>query len=182
MEDGHAAGVEALVKVVERAVATEGVAALTVFALSIENASRDKSEVAALWRTMSAALTQHIIPLQRAGVRVCMLPPAASVARAMPASLVARVAEAEAMTTANRALVSHLFFCLYSSLSFIVRLVHSTQSAQTLSVAIGHGGKQSMVAAVRKLAAEVKTQRRSIDSIEDLALSQAAFGKLCISI
>ncbi len=69
---GHAAGVDAIRPIVERA-RHHGVAALSVFAFSRENWQRASSEVETLFSLLEAAIGDYTPDLVRQGVRVKLL-------------------------------------------------------------------------------------------------------------
>lgn len=70
--EGHAAGVDAIRPIVERA-GDLGVEALSIFAFSRENWSRDREEVDTLFALMEAAIRREVPDLVRQGVRVRIL-------------------------------------------------------------------------------------------------------------
>jgi undecaprenyl diphosphate synthase len=69
---GHAAGVDAIRPIVERA-RHHGVAALSVFAFSRENWQRATTEVQTLFSLLEAAISDYTPDLVRQGVRVALL-------------------------------------------------------------------------------------------------------------
>jgi len=70
--EGHAAGVDAIRPIVERA-GDLGIEALSIFAFSRENWSRDREEVETLFALMEAAIRREVPDLIRQGVRVRIL-------------------------------------------------------------------------------------------------------------
>ncbi|MEX2547296.1 MAG: polyprenyl diphosphate synthase [Chloroflexota bacterium] len=70
--EGHAAGVDAIRPIVERA-GDLGVEALSIFAFSRENWSRDREEVDILFALTEAAIRREVPDLVRQGVRVRIL-------------------------------------------------------------------------------------------------------------
>jgi undecaprenyl diphosphate synthase len=70
--EGHSAGVDAIRPIVERA-GDLGIEALSIFAFSRENWSRDSEEVETLFALMEAAIRRETPDLVRQGVRVRIL-------------------------------------------------------------------------------------------------------------
>lgn len=116
-ERGYERGVGALRTCIECCRA-RGVRALTVFALSLDNlTARSGAEVGFLMGLMEDCVKRELGELHRNGVRLHFV----GDARALPASLRAALAEAEARTAGNSAL--HVSVCLaYSGQRDIVRV------------------------------------------------------------
>ena len=70
--EGHSAGVDAIRPIVERCVDL-GIEALSIYAFSRENWSRDESEVQTLFALLEAAIRRETPDLVRQGVRVRIL-------------------------------------------------------------------------------------------------------------
>lgn len=68
--EGHRAGVKAVRLLIEEAVQTEGVDALTLFALSAENISRPKIEVRALLKLFETTLARELDVLMAHNIRL----------------------------------------------------------------------------------------------------------------
>jgi undecaprenyl diphosphate synthase len=115
--EGHAAGVDAIRPIVERA-GDVGVEALSIFAFSRENWSRDREEVDTLFALMEAAIRREVPDLVRQGVRVRIL----GRLEELPASTRESILEAISLTAAGRRLTLNIAFN-YSGHSEIVDAV-----------------------------------------------------------
>jgi undecaprenyl diphosphate synthase len=112
--EGHAAGVDAIRPIVERA-GDVGVEALSIFAFSRENWSRDRGEVETLFALMEAAIRREVPDLVRDGVRVRIL----GRLEDLPATTRESILEATAATQAGKRLTLNIAFN-YSGHSEIV--------------------------------------------------------------
>jgi undecaprenyl diphosphate synthase len=115
--EGHAAGVDAIRPIVERA-GDLGVEALSIFAFSRENWNRDSQEVETLFALMEAAIRREVPDLVRQGVRVRIL----GRVDELPATTRDSILEAISLTEAGRRLTLNIAFN-YSGHSEIVDAV-----------------------------------------------------------
>ena len=122
---GHREGVKSVRAVVEESV-RRGVETLTLFAFSSENWRRPRTEVNILMELFMAALRSEARRLNENGVCLRVI----GERGAFPEKLQQRIAEAEALTTANTKL--------------------------NLQVAANYGGRWDIVQAARQLALEVQ--------------------------
>lgn len=145
---GHRAGVKSVRAVVEESV-RQGVGALTLFAFSSENWRRPKPEVALLLELFMSALRAEVNRLNENGVRLRII----GERRAFPEKLQRRIAEAEGVTQANRAML--------------------------LQVAANYGGRWDIMQAARQLVADAREARISPDDLdEQLFSTQLSFPDL----
>ena len=121
--EGHSAGVDAIRPIVEHA-ADLGVEALSIFAFSRENWSRDSSEVETLFALLEAAIRRETPDLVRQGVRVRIL----GRLEELPDRTRASIADALSATE------------------------HGTR--MTLNVAFNYSGRSEIVDAVRRAVAD----------------------------
>ena len=121
--EGHSAGVDAIRPIVEHA-ADLGIEALSIYAFSRENWSRDSSEVETLFALLEAAIRRETPDLVRQGVRVRIL----GRLDELPARPRASIAEALSATE------------------------HGTR--MTLNVAFNYSGRSEIVDAVRRAVAD----------------------------
>jgi undecaprenyl diphosphate synthase len=115
--EGHAAGVDAIRPIVERA-GDVGIDALSIFAFSRENWSRDSHEVETLFALMEAAIRRETPDLVRQGVRVRIL----GRLDELPESTRQSISEAIGATAAGTKLTLNIAFN-YSGRSEIVDAV-----------------------------------------------------------
>jgi undecaprenyl diphosphate synthase len=133
---GHRAGVKSVRAVVEESV-RQGVGALTLFAFSSENWRRPKSEVSLLMELFMSALRAEINRLNENGVRLRIV----GERSAFPEKLQRRIAEAEDVTSANRALL--------------------------LQIAANYGGRWDIAQAARRLAAQARDGRVAPEDVDE---------------
>ena len=135
-DEGHRRGAEAVRRVV-RAADELGVQALTLYAFSVQNWERPRSEVGHLMRLLCTFVTEETPELLARGIRVVTigdlrrLPP---FARAPLAALVVASARNQAMT---------------------------------LCLALSYGGREALTAAARALAAEVASGRLRPEDVDE---------------
>ena len=122
---GHRAGVDAVRSSVEQCV-SKGVEVLTLFAFSSENWRRPKQEVGLLLDLFLTALQREVRRLDRNGVRLVVI----GDRTAFPGKLQQKIAEAEAATASN--------------------------SAMVLQIAANYGGRWDITQAVRRIATAVR--------------------------
>jgi undecaprenyl diphosphate synthase len=115
--EGHAAGVDAIRPIVERA-GDVGIEALSIFAFSRENWSRDRDEVETLFSLMEAAIRREVPDLVRQGVRVRIL----GRLEDLPGTTRDSILDATAATGAGKKLTLNIAFN-YSGQSEIVDAV-----------------------------------------------------------
>ena len=145
---GHRAGVKSVRAVVEESV-RQGVGALTLFAFSSENWRRPKSEVSLLMELFMSALRAEVGRLHENGVRLRIV----GERSAFPEKLQRRIAEAEEVTAANRALI--------------------------LQIAANYGGRWDIARAARSLAADVRQGRVAPEDLDErLFASRLSFPDL----
>jgi undecaprenyl diphosphate synthase len=133
---GHRAGVKSVRAVVEESV-RQGVGALTLFAFSSENWRRPKSEVNLLMELFMSALRAEVKRLDENGVRLRIVGDRS----AFPEKLQQRIAEAEAATGGNDALI--------------------------LQVAANYGGRWDIVRAAQRLAEDVRDGRLAPEDLDE---------------
>jgi len=102
---GHKKGVDAL-RACVRHCGDIGVGVLTVFAFSSENWSRPAEEVSGLMELLAAALAREVPQLQAEGVRIHFVGDRAALSEKVRNGL----AQAEALTAANKRLVLNICF------------------------------------------------------------------------
>ena len=137
---GHREGVKSVRAVVEESV-RRGVETLTLFAFSSENWRRPRTEVNILMELFMAALRSEARRLNENGVCLRVI----GERGAFPEKLQQRIAEAEALTTANTKL--------------------------NLQVAANYGGRWDIVQAARQLALEVQAGRLDPSQIDERRLA-----------
>ena len=120
---GHKQGVDALRQTVQACI-DRGLQVLTVFAFSSENWNRPVEEVSGLMDLLALALSREVPKLHRSGVQLHFPGDRAALSPRVQKAL----AQAEAMTAGNRALV--------------------------LNVCFNYGGRWDIAQAARRLAAE----------------------------
>jgi undecaprenyl diphosphate synthase len=133
---GHYHGTEAARKVV-KAAREAGVTHLTLFGFSSENWKRPKAEVQYLMGLLRSYLQRDVDELHEAGIRLSVIGERA----ALPADIVALIAEAEKLTHDNARL--------------------------HLTIALNYGGRGDIVAAARRLAACARAGMLDPDDIDE---------------
>jgi undecaprenyl diphosphate synthase len=126
---GHRAGVEP-VRVTVETCARLGVQALTLYAFSVENWKRPRSEVDTLWRLLRVYLRKELPQLMQNGVRFTAI----GRLDALPPSAREELAEAVAVTAGNGGL--------------------------RVTLAINYGGRSELVDAVNAILEEARLQGR----------------------
>lgn len=133
---------------VRRAVETArdvGISYLTLYAFSSENWKRPQGEVTDLMGLLRLYLRNEVKNLHKNGIRLKVIGDRTR----LGTDIVALIEESEAKTAANTAL--------------------------TLTLALSYGGRQEIVEAARKLAAEVAQGRLAAEDIDDRQVSQRLF-------
>ena len=137
---GHRTGVEALRSIIRES-SDLGIGALTLYAFSTENWSRDASEVNALMQLLLEFFSSEIDELDQNKVRIRIL----GVKEALPEAQREALVRAEARTASNTGL--------------------------KLNIAINYGSRDEIVRAVRKIAREVRDGSLTPDAITEETLS-----------
>lgn len=122
-----------------------GIGYLTVFAFSSENWSRPADEVDHLMGLLRSYMRRELPSLAREGVRVRVIGERSR----LPRDIAALVTEAETLTRSNRTL--------------------------TLTIALNYGGRQELVHAARRLAAEVAAGAIRPDDIDETVVQEHLF-------
>lgn len=128
---------------VVEACAERGIGALTLFAFSSENWKRPPREVKLLMRLFIESLRREVPDLHGNNVRLSFIGDRAS----LPPLLQQRMVDAEELTGANDGL--------------------------RLNIAVAYGGRWDLVAAVRRIAAEVAEGRLAPDEVDECRVAQA---------
>uniref|UniRef100_A0A383WCT0 Alkyl transferase n=1 Tax=Tetradesmus obliquus TaxID=3088 RepID=A0A383WCT0_TETOB len=139
---GHERGVAAL-RAAVIAARDWGIPALTVYAFSLENWQRDRSEVTFLMNLFQSALQQQLPELQRNGVRLHFM----GQLELLPPGLQQRIAACSAATAGNSGLL--------------------------LNVAVSYSAQHDMVGAVQRLAQLVQEGSLAPEQITPALISQA---------
>lgn len=143
---GHAAGTEALRDII-RASDDWGIEALTLYAFSTENWSRDKEEVAALMSLLLKYFRSEIDELHEKNVKITIL----GDVDGMPSPQREALIDAMARTKDNTGL--------------------------KLNIALNYGGRAELVMAAKKLAGMVSSGQIAIDEINEHALGDVLYTK-----
>lgn len=144
----RAAGHKAGAEAVRRSVEAAremGIGYLTLYAFSAENWKRPMGEVTDLMGLLTLYLRREIANLHRNGIRFRVI---GDRSRLAP-DIVDLISEAEERTRDN--------------------------PSMTLILALSYGGRQEIVAAARRLAAEVRDGGRSLDQIDEAAFESALY-------
>ena len=134
--EGHRRGAEAVRRVV-RAAHELGVRALTLYAFSVQNWERPRSEVGHLMRLLSTFVTEETPELLARGIRVVTI----GDLRRLPAFARAPLAALVVASARNQAM--------------------------TLCLALSYGGREALAAAARALAAEVASGRLRPEEVDE---------------
>lgn len=137
---GHRAGARAAGACVETCL-DEGIEVLTLFAFSSENWQRPKDEVGALMQLFLRALDKQVGKLHRHGVKLRFI----GERRAFSPEIVARMAQAEALTAENTRL--------------------------TLCIAADYGGRWDLTQAARAAARDVLVGGFAVESLDEAKLA-----------
>ncbi len=122
-----------------------GIRFLTVYAFSEENWSRPKTEVDALMRILVSSLSKELPTLMQHGIQL----QAIGKLDQLPKSAQRELNEVKAATAGNTRLV--------------------------LTLALSYGSRQEMLGAAQTLAREVSEGKRSVESIDEAAFSNALY-------
>jgi undecaprenyl diphosphate synthase len=144
----RAAGHKAGAEAVRRSVEAAremGIGYLTLYAFSAENWKRPMGEVTDLMGLLTLYLRREIANLHRNGIRFRVI---GDRSRLAP-DIVDLISEAEERTRDN--------------------------PAMTLILALSYGGRQEIVAAAKRLAAEVRDGSRTLDQIDEAAFESALY-------
>ena len=133
---GHRAGAKALRRVLEHALDL-GIREVTVFSFSTENWDRPAEEVDALMGLFIEMIDSQVPDMHRRGARVRF----AGRREGVPAQLVRRIEEAEALTRDN--------------------------TRMTLCIAFNYGGRAELLDAARGLAAEAATRGAALETLTE---------------
>jgi undecaprenyl diphosphate synthase len=139
--EGHRAGAES-VRAIVRACGELGIEYLTLYAFSVENWNRPRTEVSALMRLLEFYLKQEIPELQKNNVRL------AAIGRLHELPL-----------RAQKQLEKS-----------IAALRHNT--GLTLVLALSYGGRAELVDAMRELGREIKAGRLNVSDIDEAAIAR----------
>jgi undecaprenyl diphosphate synthase len=139
---GHRAGTENIRRVIER-FADHGVRYLTLYAFSTENWNRPQPEVQSLMRLLGRFLRREVDNLHRNGIRLRLL----GHQETLPGWLQSQVAEAIALTAANRRM--------------------------TLNICFSYGGRDDIVGAIRRIIASGLPAERVDEAMVAAGLSTA---------
>ncbi len=142
--EGHRAGAESVRRVV-RAAGEIGIEYLTLYAFSVENWNRPKTEVTALMHLLELYLKQEIPELDKNNVRL------AAIGRLHELPLRAQQQ-------------------LQKSIDAL-----SKNTGLTLVLALSYGARAEIVDAVREIAREIKAGRLDVSDIEEKAISHRLY-------
>ncbi|AXK71581.1 di-trans,poly-cis-decaprenylcistransferase [Lysobacter sp. TY2-98] len=138
---GHRAGARAVNVCIDLCL-ERGIEVLTLFAFSSENWDRPQDEVGGLMKLFTGALEREVEELDRRGVRVRFIGDRSRLSD----SIRSRMAQAEARTSANRAL--------------------------NLVIAVSYGGRSDIANAARSLAEDVAAGRLEPSAIDEKLLGE----------
>jgi len=144
--EGHRRGAEAVKQALESA-CRRGVRYLTLYAFSVENWNRPKSEVDALMRLLDQFLKTQVVHLKKHQVRLRVIGRISE----LPENIQNRISEAEAAT--------------------------ADYDRCTLSLALNYGSRTEVVDAVRGLAQAAAEGRMDPQTIDYASLSNAMYTK-----
>ena len=137
---GHKAGMRPVRTIIETC-AQMGIRVLTLYAFSIENWKRPRTEIEMLWRLLRTYLRLELPEMMRQHIRMNAI----GRLDALPPQVHAELQEVLAETAANRGLVVNL--------------------------AINYSGRAELVDAVKALAAQARRGERTPESIDEAAIS-----------
>ncbi len=137
---GHKAGMRPVRTIIETC-AQMGIRVLTLYAFSIENWKRPRTEIEMLWRLLRTYLRLELPEMMRQHIRMNAI----GRLDALPPQVHAELEEVLAETSANRGLLVNL--------------------------AINYGGRAELVDAVKALAGEVRRGELTPESIDEAAIS-----------
>ena len=149
--EGHRRGAEVVRVIVEEA-ARLHLGQLTLYAFSHENWRRPKEEVAALMQIYELYLEDNLQLMMDQSIRFVN----AGQRQGLPQSTLARVADTERRTAANRGL--------------------------TLCLAVNYGGRQEIVDAARGLARDVAAGRLSSEAIDEAAFAARLYPEVASDV
>lgn len=138
---GHEAGAKSVRAVTEACRATPGIESLTVYAFSTENWRRSKTEVSALFRLLSKYIKLEIDNLHAEDIRVEFM----GRKEGLSNKLLDEMAGCEELTKNNKSML--------------------------VSMAINYGSRAELVDATKAIAQEVKSGKRSIESIDERTIA-----------
>lgn len=122
-----------------------GIRVLTVFAFSTENWTRPRTEVSMLMKTLIAVLHKKIRDLGRANVKLQFI----GSRKGISPTVLKSIDYATELTKSNTGLV--------------------------FNIAFNYGGREEILSAVRKIAADVKNNRLKLSGITENTLSDALY-------
>jgi undecaprenyl diphosphate synthase len=137
---GHKAGMRPVRTIIETC-AQMGIRVLTLYAFSIENWKRPRTEIEMLWRLLRTYLRLELPEMMRQQIRMNAI----GRLGALPPQVHAELQEVLAETAANRGLVVNL--------------------------AINYSGRAELIDAVKALAAQVRRGELNAESIDEAAVS-----------
>lgn len=133
------------VREIVRAAGDYGIEYITLYSFSSENWSRPKSEISELFGLLKIFIRRDLVDLHKNNVRVKII----GSRERVPEDVLSLIDEAVALTANN--------------------------TAQTLVVAFNYGGRDEIVEAVQKIAADVKTGNIEPETISSDIISNALY-------
>jgi undecaprenyl diphosphate synthase len=121
---------------------SNGIAFLTLYAFSTENWQRPKGEVSGLMKLLSQFLDSELEELHSNGIRLRVI----GQLHRLSAPLAAKITAGIERTSGNKAM--------------------------TLNIALSYGGRQEIVAAAQRIAADVKSGELSEEAVNEKAFAQ----------
>ena len=140
--EGHKAGAERVLKLVEDLNCFPTIKYLTLYAFSTENWNRSEEEVSALMELLCMFLDQHCETLIRNKIRLLI----SGKREKMPEKCLKRMDQVTALTSENY--------------------------KKTVIFAINYGGRQEITDAVRKIAEKIQTGSMGIDEINESKIAE----------
>jgi len=137
---GHRKGVKRIKEIVKEA-AELGVKVITLFAFSIENWSRPKSEINLLMRYLSNFLVREVNDLDKRNIRFLVI----GKSEPLPLTIQRKIKEAERKTKDNTGLI--------------------------VVLALNYGSRQEIVDAAKKFAVDVMNSKADINDLDEKAFS-----------
>jgi undecaprenyl diphosphate synthase len=134
--EGHRAGSKSVAETIE-ACGRLGIQVLTLYAFSVENWKRPKSEINTLMRLLREYLNKELRTLKRNNIRLNIL----GRLREMPESIQLRLSQAMAETASN--------------------------SGMLLNIALNYGGRTEILDAVMALMAQSAHSKKSLTSLDE---------------
>ncbi len=170
--DGHAAGVEAVRPIVERA-QQRGVEVLSIYAFSRENWARASEEVEMLFSLLDAAIRDYTPDLVRQGVRVRLLGRMSE----LPGTTRASIEEALALTAQGRRMTLNVAFN-YSGRSEIVDAVRRCLEEGIVAAAVDESTIEGRLYTADLPEVDLLIRTGGDQRISNFLLWQAAYAEL----